>query len=56
MKDNPVIKRVREARHSISKECGHDTKRLVERYMRMQKKHADRMLDAHTVGTTPKAA
>ncbi|MCX7002627.1 MAG: hypothetical protein NTV22_05060 [bacterium] len=55
MKDNPVIERVRAARHRISKECGHSTKRLVERYIRMQKKHAGRMIDPHAA-TTAKVA
>ncbi len=35
MKENPIIKEVRAARHRISEECGHDTKRLLERYQRM---------------------
>jgi len=56
MKDNPVIERIREARHRISEECGHSTKRLVERYIRMQKKHAGRMIDTHAAATTTEAA
>ena len=36
MKDDPVISRVREARHQISEACGHDPKKLVEYYMKRQ--------------------
>ncbi len=44
MKDNPVIVRIREARHRISEACGHNPKRLVEYYMERQEKHAERLL------------
>ena len=37
MKDDPVISRIRAARHSISKECEHDPKQLVEYYQKRQK-------------------
>ncbi len=45
MKPDPTIARVREARHRISEQCGHDPKRLVEYYMKLQEeKYADRLV------------
>ena len=38
MKNDLVIDRIRKARHSISTECGHDPKKLVEYYIRRQDK------------------
>lgn len=38
MKDDPVIDEIRRVRHQISAECGHDSKRLVEHYMELDKK------------------
>ena len=38
MKDDLVIDRIRKARHSISAECRHDPKKLVEYYIRRQDK------------------
>ncbi len=38
MISDPVIDRIREARHKISEECGHDPKKLVEYYIRRQNK------------------
>jgi len=37
MRDDPVISRIRQARHSISKKCGHDPKKLITYYMQRQK-------------------
>lgn len=37
-----AIDRVREVRHKISAQFGHDTKRLIEHYIEKQKKYADR--------------
>ena len=34
MKDDLVIDRIRKARHSISAECRHDPKKLVEYYIK----------------------
>jgi hypothetical protein len=34
--DDPVVTEVRKARHEISAEHGHDTRRLVEHYIKMQ--------------------
>ena len=37
MKDEPTISRIREVRHQISEECGHDPKKLVAYYMKRQR-------------------
>jgi hypothetical protein len=44
MKDDPVIQRVREARHRISEKCDHDPQKLVDYYIELQKKYEDRLL------------
>ena len=46
MKDDPTISRIREARRRISAQAGHDPKRLVEHYIRLQEKHKDRLKNA----------
>ncbi len=43
MKLDPVVKRVRAARHRISAEHGHDTRRLIRHYKELEKEYADRM-------------
>ena len=44
MKPDPTIAKIREARHRISEKCGHDPKKLVEYYMKLQEeKYADRL-------------
>ena len=42
--DDPVIAEIRKARWMISEECGHDPRRLVERYIRLQEAHKDRLM------------
>jgi hypothetical protein len=42
-KDDPTITRIREARHRISEECGHDPQRIVEYYVKLQKKYQARI-------------
>jgi|CXWL01.1.fsa_nt_gi hypothetical protein len=37
-----AIDRVREVRHKISAQFGHDTRRLIDHYIEKQKKYADR--------------
>jgi len=37
MKPDPLVDEVREARHEISRECGHDIWKLYARYEAMQK-------------------
>lgn len=45
MNSDPTIARIREARHRISEQCGHDPKRLIEYYMKLQEeKYADRLV------------
>lgn len=41
MKDDPAIKRIRDVRHRISEEHGHDPKRLVAYYMELQRKRQE---------------
>ncbi|MBD2778884.1 hypothetical protein [Iningainema tapete] len=39
LKDDPAIKRIREARHRISEEYGHDPQKLVNYYIELQKQY-----------------
>jgi hypothetical protein len=41
MNDDPVIDRIREARHRISASFDHDPKKLVHYYIRLQQLRAD---------------
>ena len=41
--EDPGIDWIREVRHKISAEFGHDTKRLIEHYRELEKKYADRL-------------
>jgi len=38
------IDRVRHTRHEISAKCDHNPQKLVEHYMELQKRHADRLI------------
>ena len=40
--EDPIVDRVRKARHEISEAHGHDTKKLLEHYMKIQEQHRDR--------------
>ena len=40
------IARIREVRHRISEQFGHDPYRLVAYYMELQKEHAERLVPA----------
>lgn len=40
--DDPVIKRIRDVRHKISEKFDHDPVKLVDHYIELQKKYADR--------------
>jgi hypothetical protein len=42
--DDPTIQAVREARHRISELVGHDPRKLVEHYRRLQERHRDRLI------------
>ncbi len=44
MKEDPGIAWIREVRHRISQEFGHDPRRLVDYYKDLQKQHKDRLL------------
>ena len=45
MQPDSPLERIRKARCQISEECGHDPKRLVEYYMKLQEeKYADRLV------------
>lgn len=39
LKDDPAIKRIREVRHRISQEQGHDPQKLVNYYIELQKQY-----------------
>lgn len=43
MKDDPVIKRIRSARHSISQDQGHDPQKVIAYYIQRQRAHSDRL-------------
>jgi hypothetical protein len=42
--DDLTIKRIREARHSISEKCGHDPQQVVDYYLELQKEYQSRLL------------
>ena len=44
MINDPVIDEIRQVRHQISEEYGHDPARLVAYYLELQKQHADRLI------------
>ncbi len=44
MKDDATITRIRQARHDISKRCGHDPKKVVGYYLKLQEKFRGRLL------------
>jgi len=43
-RSDPVIDEIRAVRHRISEEFGHDPKKLVEHYMKLQERHPDRLV------------
>jgi hypothetical protein len=45
MQDDPAIAAVREVRHRISQQYGHDPKKLIEHYIQLQEQHKDRLLE-----------
>ena len=44
MQADPTVKRIRQIRHEISAECGHDPKKLVEYYTKYQQKFSERLI------------
>lgn len=49
--DDPTIQAVRDARHRISDMVGHDPRKLVEHYRRLQERHRERLLSPPRQGT-----
>jgi phage portal protein BeeE len=41
-----VITRIREARHQVSEEQGHNPRKLVAYYIQLQKQHKERLLES----------
>jgi hypothetical protein len=46
MKEDEAIEQIREVRHQISEECGHDPRKMVEYYKELQKQHEERLFRA----------
>ena len=44
MESESPLARVRKAREHISEECGHDPRRLIEYYMKIQERHRERLV------------
>jgi hypothetical protein len=42
---DPAIEQIREVRHRISEEHGHDPQKLVDYYIELQKQYQSRCLD-----------
>jgi hypothetical protein len=53
MQPDSPLERIRKARCQISEECGHDPKRLVEYYMKLQERHRDRLVQSTDRPPTP---
>jgi hypothetical protein len=47
MKNDPVLDRIREARHIISMQCDHDPEKLVAYYLQRQKNHPQKLFGDH---------
>jgi len=52
MKPDPPIDAIREVRHRISASVGHDPKRLVDYYRKLQKQHQGRIVSRGAQGPT----
>ena len=50
MQADPTVERIRQIRHKISEECGHDPKKLVKYYTKYQQRFSGRLI------RTPKVA
>ena len=44
MYPDPALDEIREVRHRISEQFGHDPRKLIEYYMELQKEYADRLV------------
>jgi len=56
MKPDPVLDRIREARHLISAQCDHDPKKLVEYYMERQRQHPEKLVGYAVANSGPPQA
>jgi hypothetical protein len=54
MKPDPTIDSIREVRHQISVSVGHDARKLVEHYRKLQARHPDRVFSRATEKPKPK--
>ncbi len=46
METDPIIDEIRAIRHRISEQCGHDSARLVQYYIKLQEtEYADRLAE-----------
>lgn len=54
MLPDPTIQRIRQVRHEISEECGHDPQKLVEYYRRYQEKLSGRLIGRSGIGSSPR--
>ena len=43
---DPVVERIREARHQISEENAHDPAKLVAYYIELQKRYSERLVES----------
>jgi hypothetical protein len=44
--NDPIIERIREARHQISEEHTHDPEKLVAYYIELQKRYSERLVES----------
>jgi hypothetical protein len=44
LKSDPGIMRIRRVRHRISEECDHDPRKVVDHYIKLQKRYTGRLL------------
>jgi len=49
MKIDEAIQEIRDTRHKISEEFGHDTKALLDHYKELEKEYANRILPKNKV-------
>ncbi len=50
-KVDPGLEEVRRVRHEISAEVGHDPRRLMEYYRKLEEEYSDRLIHAEEVPT-----
>jgi hypothetical protein len=50
MRPDPEIEEIRAARRRISERCGHDLRRLFQRYQEMERKEREQARDSATDG------